>query len=388
MNKIIPFMLLFFFISATFATAFTSVSASELVEDSWNTMAPMNHARAHLGVVAVDSKIYAIGGSLAVVPILNDGTLNASIYMATNECYDPKTNTWITLTSMPTPRYDFAIAAYEGKIYCIGGYGYTEKGLTYSPLTVNEAYDIATDSWSTKAAIPFSGGRTEAQVVDGKIFVIDEDLNTLFMYDPVTDLWITKTSMPNRGAGLALDVVEGKIIVTGKFYSNRESGVSRDLKVWIYTPEVDTWREGTAGYRTTDSFAAGATTGLYASQKFYVFCGDGATKATFVYDPVDDVWSTVKARPAGRWSFGVAVVDDVFYVIGGFTEGFTDKNPGPSPPSSLNEQYVPLGYQGALSSDPGSLLDNLVLVGVVVVAVAAVAVAGTLLFFFKNKGKK
>ncbi|MCL1970209.1 MAG: hypothetical protein FWF66_01940 [Candidatus Bathyarchaeota archaeon] len=41
---------------------FSSVSASELVENSWNTKAPLSQARASLGVVAVDGKIYAIGG--------------------------------------------------------------------------------------------------------------------------------------------------------------------------------------------------------------------------------------------------------------------------------------------------------------------------------------
>jgi hypothetical protein len=52
-NKFVSFLLAFFFISGSFATVFSSVSASELVEDSWNTKQPMSQARANLGVVAV-----------------------------------------------------------------------------------------------------------------------------------------------------------------------------------------------------------------------------------------------------------------------------------------------------------------------------------------------
>ncbi|MCL1976735.1 MAG: kelch motif-containing protein, partial [Candidatus Bathyarchaeota archaeon] len=96
---------LFFFTSGTFVVAFNPVSASELVEDSWNTKAPMSEPRGGLGVVAVDGKIYAIGGQT------NDG------YVGTNERYDPKTDKWITLASMPTPRDHFAMVAYEGNPY-------------------------------------------------------------------------------------------------------------------------------------------------------------------------------------------------------------------------------------------------------------------------------
>jgi len=89
---------------------FSSVSSSsELVEDSWNTKTPMSQARSGLGVVAVDGKIYAIGGR------------TETGFVGTNECYNPKTDKWITLKPMPTPRRSFAIAEYQDKIYCIGG---------------------------------------------------------------------------------------------------------------------------------------------------------------------------------------------------------------------------------------------------------------------------
>jgi hypothetical protein len=86
---------------------------------SWTQKAPMNQARSHLGVAAVDGKIYAIGGD----------------EMGTNEEYDPTTNTWTYKAKMPTPREDFATAVYQNKVYCIGGK--TSGSIT----DVNEVYD-------------------------------------------------------------------------------------------------------------------------------------------------------------------------------------------------------------------------------------------------------
>jgi len=390
MRKCLLFAMLLLFIPSTilFIALFSgSVLASDVVADSWNAMAPMNQARGHLGVVAVDGKIYAIGGSLVF------GANSESNYMDANECYDPKSNTWATLTSMPTPRQGFAIAACNGKIYCIGGYGYNEGGGSLASLSVvNEVYDIVADSWSTKASLPVSKGGLHAQVVDGKIFVLVEVDSTLFMYDPVTDLWTKKTNIPYSGSHLVSALADGKIIVTGKFY-NSDSVMSYDQKVLIYTPGTDTWSEGkTRSAILWYDIVAGASTGLYAPQKVYVFLDGGVATGTFVYDPAGDVWSDAKAMSTGRSYSGVGVVDDVFYVIGGFAVTG-------NAPLAVNEQYVPIGYRGTISSDSVSPTfsdsdvadypaDNLVLVGALIGAVIAIVVAGALLLFFKNKGNK
>ncbi|MCL2292230.1 MAG: hypothetical protein FWC30_04080, partial [Candidatus Bathyarchaeota archaeon] len=53
MNKVLVFMLFFFLTSGSFTLAFNPVSASELIEDSWNTKTPMSQPRCSLGVVTV-----------------------------------------------------------------------------------------------------------------------------------------------------------------------------------------------------------------------------------------------------------------------------------------------------------------------------------------------
>ncbi|MCL1977898.1 MAG: hypothetical protein FWG55_07365 [Candidatus Bathyarchaeota archaeon] len=305
--------------------AFSSVSAAVLVEDFWNTKNSMSQARGGLGVVAVDGKIYAIGG------------VAADSLVGTNECYDPLSDTWVTLEPMPIPRAYFAIAAYQSKIYCIGGIATSKVKGEWDACAVNEVYDTLTDSWNTKMSYPSKDGRwLDAQVIDEQIFV--RRLTELFTYDPVKDTWTTKTSMPIHPASEPVcAVVDDKIMVTCRYLAG-DPVVAQ--AVMIYDTKADVWSERKAGPTLMDNgIAAGVTTGVYVSQKIYVFFG---TLDTLVYDYVNDSWSSAKAMPTDRRNFGVAVVDDVLYVIGGFSPTVV--------PLAVNEQYVPIGYRNPVVS--------------------------------------
>ena len=99
-------------ITPLFCTIDPTSAVNNPTDNYWINKAPMNQPRAGLGVVAVDGKIYAIGG--ATTPHIGN-------LLSINEQYDPTTNTWTIKPSMHTPGAYFAIAAYQHKIYCIGG---------------------------------------------------------------------------------------------------------------------------------------------------------------------------------------------------------------------------------------------------------------------------
>jgi N-acetylneuraminic acid mutarotase len=338
-------MLLFFFVCSLVISAFNSVSASEsdLVADSWNTKAPMNQARASLGAVVVDGKIYAIGGYKA----WNRSTDNA---VGTNEVYDPATNSWTILAPMPTPRWGFAIVAWQGKIYCMGGSSFDEQGQSVS-LRVNEIYDIATNSWTTKE-MPLELSLV-GQVVNEQIFVMPLIGDALYRYDPVSDEWTTKTPMSLwDGSVNRLVAVDGKLIVIFNC-AVKAPEMSNSLDpmvkaVMIYDPQTDTWseRRGTDTFYGSDFFAVGATTGLYAPQKIYLI---NATE-TIVYDLKSDTWSTAKTMPPERYSFAMVVLDDVLYIIGGYE--VSESQPNLMIILSSTEQYVPPGHLGVIPATP------------------------------------
>jgi N-acetylneuraminic acid mutarotase len=373
MTKICSLMLISILILSSFAAVFSVASASELVEDSWNTKKPMSQARYGLSAVTVDGKIYAIGGQ----------TDEYGSYVGTNELYDPKKDTWTTLKSMPTPRSYFGIVACQGKIYCIGGSGDN----TENSLSVNEVYDVATDKWSTKTSLPVSGSHgspVQAHVVDEKIFVIVSRL--LYMYNPVTDSWTQKASLPKTVASdpyVYSAVVDDQIIVII---------TDEHLEVLIYDPNTDVWSKGkTTGYDSGFAIAvAVATSGRFAPQKIYVLSSGPSfflypTGDVFVYDPLSGMWEQRVKDPTPRARFGVAVLDDVLYVIGGVALLGTK---GDREALAVNEQYVPIGYHGTGFSDSDSPMDNRILAGALIGVAVAIAVAVLLLSFFKNKGKR
>ena len=313
------------------------VSLADAAEDLWITKEPMNEARSRLGVVVVNGKIYAIGGSTesGLMPNING-------FVGTNEEYDPATDTWTFKKPMPTPRAGFAITVYQNKIYCIGGaIGFSNStGKIFT--RAHEVYDPATDTWETKASMPTARWQMQANVVDGKIYVIDFS-GTNHVYDPATDSWTTKAPIPTGASGYASAVFDNKIYVVGGFsdgpifFSNLNQ---------IYDPETDTWNLGTPAPSSVVYGDAGATTGMLAPKRIYVFgvtsyIGSGAPPFfNQVYDPETDSWMEGAAIPTNRLYLGVAVVNDTLYAIGGHTYNIL----GFIGPSAVNEQYIPLGY--------------------------------------------
>jgi N-acetylneuraminic acid mutarotase len=340
MKKRLLFILLFFVICGLFAAVVSPILIMGTGENSWQTKASMSQARTGLGVAVVDGKIYAIGGYTAQdhFPFNQVGT---------NERYDPKADVWVILKPMPTPRTSFAIAAYEGKIYCVGGYNIVEGETISSSLSVNEVYDTVTDTWSTKSDAPFFGP-AQANVVDGKMFITKS--NKLYMYDHVADLWTNKTDIPHGGHGYVSAVVDSKIIFSFGYYPNGIALGRPTEIVMIYDTKTDTYSETSTPPKGYSSVGiAVATTGVYAPQRIYIL---GVKYELFssntVYDPVNGAWLTAKPLPTYRDGFGVAVVNDVIYVIGGQRTGALGLLPFKA--LSTNQQYIPVGYSGSVTT--------------------------------------
>jgi N-acetylneuraminic acid mutarotase len=314
-------------------------SSADLAENAWVTKTPMHQARGFLEATAVNGKIYAIGGrTVTGTPQYTTGGV-----VGTNEEYNPATDTWTLKKPMPTPRETFAIATYQNKIYCIGGYA--PDG---SATGVNEVYDPATDTWETKASLPNPRYGVKANVVEGKIYLIGGDVGNVSsgytylsrndVYDPATDSWTTKAEMPTAVSSVVSAVVGSKIYVI-------MSGLNQ-----IYDTETDTWSLGTPLPHSSILYArAGATTGVNAPKRIYVFGGGFGGGVTVVYDPINDEWAKAENITTYReGGFGVAAVNDILYVMGGYTATYPDilslSMGSYVTPEAANECYVPLGF--------------------------------------------
>jgi len=307
-------------------------------EDSWVTKESMPTARSRFGIAVVNDKIYAIGGKGA------DGVL------ATNQEYDPASNTWDTKEPMPTPRCDFAIAVYDDKLFTFGGrINPEEYDNPENYLGVTEVYNPKTGTWETKTSMPTNRSGLSANVVDGKIYLTGgvkyynrfpyvSLVEESEVYDPKTDTWSTKAPVPNPVSNYASAVIDNKIYVIGG--SNITQLVTFNQ---VYDPESNAWAEAKPIPTGVRYAGVAATSGDLAPERIYIIGGDTTEfpygiNLTQIYDIENDAWTDGTPMPTSRDRLAAAVVNDIVYAIGG-RNGYSS-----SDYLVTNEMYIPVGY--------------------------------------------
>ena len=279
MNKLYAFLIVFLALSTLLTISVHPVKASG---DLWIERAPLPNAEYRFGTISVNGEIYAIGHNFTYA-------------------FNPSTDTWVSKPPVPSHRQGFAIAAYQNKIYVIGGWNSTNPNTGISiTLGTNEMYDPTTDTWTTKAPLPTATMNLQANVVNGKIYVISGMTNAetpslsnaTWVYDPINNSWSTAADIPNPVFAYASAVVGSKIYVEGgefkgpPYYSNLNQ---------IYDIETNTWSLGNPLPIHINRAAAGATAGTLAPARLYVVGGtnDGyhGVNTIQIYDPQTDIWT-------------------------------------------------------------------------------------------------
>lgn len=177
---------------------------------------------------------YVAGGRSAIL-----GTVLKDL-----ERYDAVTNTWTTLSPMPTARAGAAIAPVDDSLYVIGGRTGTGGPCTGTPLDAVERYDIDTDTWTPVAPLPSPRTDLAAREVGGKIFVFggcssgSTFLSEVDMYNPETNTWTTGlAAMPTARASLVAGRVGNRVYLIGG-YDGSAPGLSVNE---VYDVSHDSW---------------------------------------------------------------------------------------------------------------------------------------------------
>lgn len=127
---------------------------------------------------------------------------------------------WTKLASMPTARNHVSAAAVNGQIYVIGGQ--TQQEEQAKVFSVVEKYDPGTDTWSKVASLPAPRSHVSEGtfVLDGKIIVVggetgyEQQQKTIFSYDPATDTWSTIGELPAVRSTTVSGIINGDQILT------------------------------------------------------------------------------------------------------------------------------------------------------------------------------
>ena len=229
-----------------------SLEVYDPVANIWHRKADMPTARDALGTVNVNGRIYAIGGLREC---------NGPVYSVV-DMYNPLTDTWTKLSDMPQERASFVAAEIDGSIYVIGGF----TGSSVGAVPTVTVYTPSTDTWTTLPDMPSPRAWMifhQAPVVKGEIYLIggassfQNPVSIVEAYNPSTHTWTRKADMPTARWGVSATVIEGKIYVIGGF-----AGVQNGLStVEIYDPETDTWTTGTDMPTPRGALAAGTVNG-------------------------------------------------------------------------------------------------------------------------------
>lgn len=133
--------------AATSVNNLTRNDIYDIATNTWTVGAPMALPRNHMFSGTVNGKIYVIGGRIG------HAFVAASQPTDLVEEYDPATNSWgAQRTKMPTARSGGGWGTFGGKIYVAGGEIATNA--LVGTFRAVEAFDPATNSWSILPSMP------------------------------------------------------------------------------------------------------------------------------------------------------------------------------------------------------------------------------------------
>lgn len=232
--------------------------------NTWTAIASLPSARERPNAVSDGTYIYILGGSDT------SGLATTTLYR-----YDPVGNSYTQLASYTTATWTQAAVYLNGKIYRIAG---CVSGCSTATNTV-EVYDIASNTWSPAAPYPLTLGWLSAIAYNGYIYtaggLFTDSTNTLktYQYDPASNTWddLAIADLPQTRWGAASGLRNGIWVLA--------SG----LVAGAYSNSVIAWDPGSNTWNAIDPIPVarirldGATVNGAANTPFYAVGGRAST---------------------------------------------------------------------------------------------------------------
>lgn len=354
---------------------------------SWQRAAPLPHPRGHLAGVALDGKLYAIGGCVGHDPVPVDVGLVHR--------YDPRTDTWEEVAPLPTPRSHIEVSTFvqRDRIVVIGGRSRPSRWANVPDVS---AYDPVTNRWTALASLPLpllapiavavgdsalvgagsetnsnpqnltfwigtpwagwapadplpaAAGGIAAGVIGTRLYLVGERNPTTFVLDLGSGHWAPRTSHAMRPS---FRDASGAEVLGGKFYLFGGSGDRAGL-LQIYDPDADAWRVG-----PPIPFPAIASASAVIAGRLYVAGGsDGGRPATHaaVYDPVAQRWTPVASLPQPRSHAASGTDGTRLFLFGGEGPGAESTDSGSRLTATVQVYDPATGHWTISDGSPGS----------------------------------
>ncbi|KAK7914209.1 hypothetical protein PG985_011912 [Apiospora marii] len=209
------------------------------------------------------------------------------------------TPSWESLSPIAIePRQEHGVVAVGEDVYILGGITTLDPTLQALPsLPIAQAYSISKDEWRRIADLPIPINHANVASLNGKLYL--------------------------------LGALTGVLNVTG-------TGTNWTNEVpinYVYTPETDTWSPlpplpEASTWRGASAVGVWRDTVLIAGGLTGQVAADGVPQPTVAFvsafNTTSSTWKTLPDLPEPRDHVGGAVVDDVFYVVGGRLNSSTE----------------------------------------------------------------
>jgi len=293
--------------SSSAAAAGSNATGGALGTPSEKALAKLPAARQEHAVVAAAGEIYVIGG---YNPNVTDSV----------QAYDPTNNKWHDAKSFPVKMNHGNAGSINDKIY-VAGY-YINGGMS-TATTDAYCYDPKSDAWTKIASLPTGSQRAASCVAvnAGLMYVIGgadsgKSVADAARYDPATDTWEELPALPERREHCSAGFIQGVLYVAG----GRADGITGiEPKTWAFDLASKAWTE-----KASLAPPRGGLAGAVLRNHLIVFGGEGNTNASSgvfpdidAYDPVTNMWQALTPMLVPRHGYGAAVLGGYVYLAGG-----------------------------------------------------------------------
>lgn len=278
--------------------------APAAAQSRWISLAPLPAARQEVGVAAVGSSIYVVGGFNAAGQSVN-----------TVERYQTGlTSTWASVAPLPAPEplNHVGAAGVGNALFVIGG-----LRQNFTAVNTVYRYDPGSNQWAPRADMPMARGAMGVAVIGDTIYAAGglpaANNRDFASYDPVLNQWTPLPLMPTGRDHLAAAAM------SGKFYAISGRNPVLQAAVEMYDPALNQWFP-----RAPILTARGGIAAEVYAGRIYVFGGEGNPASPLGvfnqverYDPSNNHWSLVSTMPVARHGIGVAAVQGRLHIPGG-----------------------------------------------------------------------
>jgi DNA-binding CsgD family transcriptional regulator len=259
------------------ATPSAAPAASPAQLNRWRKHVAWPRPRAEFALTAYDGKLYAVGGTDAAGP---SGALDR---------YDPAQDQWVSLNDKPTPVTRVQAVTIGGRIYIPGG-----EGKNGEVLSTFEAYDPRSQQWEALPALPVPRSRYALAGFEGQLYLFggwdgSQTRKEVFEYDPASKKWSARDSMQTARSNAGAALVEDRIYVIG---GENEQGAVRANERFDPTSSAASAWESMVPLAT--AIATPAVVGTVDS----VLVFDPQLHTATQYNPAKDSWTAPLAIPA------------------------------------------------------------------------------------------